>query len=532
MALSYWPATLLSPNGTIMTQSEPNVPKANPIFSESLRVFRVLMLAALGVRLLYGAVLQLAPDEAFYWALSRHLAMGYLDHPPMIAYLIWVGTHVLGSNELGVRLLAVVMALGAIVIVVWLGGRVLRDTRATLWLAILWLTSPLLAGLGTIFTPDTPLVFFSLIALVFAILIAERADRGERGGTALWLPFGLFVGLGLLSKYTAVLLPASVGFAFLFSGRGAREFRRPWIYLAGVVALLVFSPVILWNADHHWASFLFQLHHGTAANEGAGQSMTLLARVGLLFKDLGTYLGGQAVIWTPVLFGIAVIVLVRDWLSYRRLSQVERVLLWAGTLPLVFFAVACVKSHHTEINWPAFAYFPISILTVKWLAESWSEARLGWLRVGCQVAVAFTTVLHVIFIPAVTRGLEQTRLRLPHLMTDLTEWRRSGPILGKWAAENNCFVVTNRHQDAGEAAFYMPGQPEVWCVSVGSRPTAFDYFYPQPDFAKIPRVLWLGGHVNLFAKQYGYVEAQRLSVTFPGLKHHNVMTAELLVRGR
>lgn len=512
-----------------MSQTGQGVRKVNPIASDALRFFRVLVLAAMGVRLLYAVVLQLAPDEAFYWVWSRHLAAGYLDHPPMIAYLMWMGTHTLGSNEMGVRLAAIVMALGAMVIVVWLAGRVLGETRATAWVAILWLTGPLLAVLGTIFTPDTPAVFFSLCALVFATLIAQRVDRSERADARLWLLFGLFTGLGLLSKYTTVLLPAGVCLAFLFSRRGVPEFRRPWIYASGVLALAVFSPVIWWNSHHHWASFQFQLHHGTGADQATPNAMTAASRVALLLKDLCLYVGGQAVLWTPVLFGIALLVLAGNWSKYRRLSQVDRVLLWAGTLPLAFFALACVKSHHTEINWPAFAYFPISILIARWLANGWSEVKVGWLRAGCQIALGMTIVMHLLFIPAVTRRLQQTRLRLPHVMSDLTEWRQRGSILGRWAAENNCRIVTNRHEDAGEAAFYTPGQADVWCVSVGSRPTAFDYFDEPPNFAKIPRVLWLGGHVDLFERQFGYVEVQRLSVTFPAMRRHNVMTAEVLM---
>lgn len=512
-----------------MSQTGPAAREPNPITSEALRFFRVLALAMLGVRLLYAVLLQLAPDEAFYWVWSRHLALGYLDHPPMIAYLMWLGTHTLGSNEVGVRLAAIVMALGSMVIVVWLAGRVLGDARATAWMAILWLAGPLLAVLGTIFTPDTPAIFFSLCALVFAVLIAQRVDLSERPGARLWLLFGLFTGLALLCKYTTVLLPAGVCLAFLFSRRGAAEFRRPWIYLGGIVALLVFSPVIIWNHDNHWASFLFQLHHGTADSDAATHKSTLAAVIALPLKDLGIYLGGQALIWTPVLFGIAVLVLTRRWSTYRRMPQVDRVLLWSGTLPLVFFGAACLKSHHTEINWPAFAYFPISVLVIRWLADDWSPVKLGWLRLGCQIAFGMTIGLHLLFVPAVTRRLEQTRFRLPHVMTDLTEWRQRGQILGKWAAENDCLVVTNRHEDAGEAAFYMPGQPEVWCVGIGGRPTAFDYF-GELDFTKIPRVLWVGGHVDLFEKQYGYVEALRLTVTFPAMKRRNIMTAEVLVR--
>ena len=65
-------------------------------------------------------------------------------------------------------------------------------------------------------------------------------------------------------------------------------------------------------------------------------------------------------------------------------------------------------------------------------------------------------------------------------------------------------VVCNRHQDAGEAAFYMPGQPDVWCDSVGSRLTAFDFFGHQPDYGKIPKLIFVGSHISAFAEKHGY----------------------------
>src|SRR5205807_4922870 len=76
-AIRYTPV----PHGSPMSQSASRVTESNSFFGEPLKFFRVLLLIALGVRLLYAAMLQLHPDEAFYWVLSRHLALGYLDHP-------------------------------------------------------------------------------------------------------------------------------------------------------------------------------------------------------------------------------------------------------------------------------------------------------------------------------------------------------------------------------------------------------------------------------------------------------------------
>jgi 4-amino-4-deoxy-L-arabinose transferase-like glycosyltransferase len=511
-----------------------------------LNFFRLLLPVVLVVRLFYAARVLLVPDEAFYWVLSRHLAPGYLDHPPMIALLIWIGTHVVGSTELGVRLLGVLMSVAAMVIIVALSRRVLHEARAAVWVAVIWLTSPLLAALGAIFTPDTPAVFFSVCALTMVCLIVDSDDQGEAGksGSAcLWLLFGLFCGLGMVSKYTAVLLPASVALAMLFSRRGRVHYRRPWIYLSGILALLVFSPVIWWNATHEWVSFLFQLHHGTASHgPQEGLSNTALGLRPL--KDIGIYIGGQAAIWTPVLFGITIVVLVEYWVRYVRsarvrsalrthlsnremmvrsadptesearnqpLSQLEIVLLWSGTFPLVLFAVAAIRSHHTEANWPGFAYFPISLLIARWLSQKWSGRRLKWAHLGVRVALVGLVGIYVIAFPAVSQKIGALPVHVPHALMDLNGWREYGRWLGNMSKMDDAPIITNRHQDAGEAAFYMPGQPEVWCISIGTRPTAFDYFDEKPDFAKIPQVIWVGGNYNLFEKSYGYVESARVS---------------------
>ena len=110
----------------------------------------------------------------------------------------------------------------------------------------------------------------------------------------LWLLFGLFVGLALLSKYTAVLLPASFAMAMLFSRSGRKLYRRPWIYLSGIVAALVFSPVVWWNATHHWASFSYQFHHGTEVSEYLTVPTSPVGRFIRFGEDVGSYLGGQA----------------------------------------------------------------------------------------------------------------------------------------------------------------------------------------------------------------------------------------------
>jgi 4-amino-4-deoxy-L-arabinose transferase-like glycosyltransferase len=510
-----------------MNQPLPRPAKDSDHVQAVAKVLRMLVLAFVGLRLVYAGMVQLLPDEATYWVWSRHPAAGYFDHPPMVAYLIRAGTYLLGNNELGVRLSAVLLATGSVLVMLAIARRILRDERAAMWVALIWLSSPLLAGIGTITTPDTPSIFFSVCGLAFALRAVEDSDALSLRD---WLLFGVFCGLALLSKYTAILLPAAVFLALVSSPSGRKHLRRPGIYLAAIVALIIFSPVIWWNYKHQWASFAFQLHHGTESEEGAELPVSQVGRVGQLFTDVGVYVGGQAGAWTPVLFIVSLVVLAVYWRRYRKLNDVDRVLLWSGTVPLVFFGVMFAKSHHGEANWPAFAYFPISLLVVRWLSETWDKRRLGALKLGVVVAFGILIVMHALMAPKVTASLARLPYRVPHMFRDAVVWRDRGRVIGQKAFEVGLPMFANRHEDAAETAFYAPGQPEVWCVGIGSRPTAYDYFDDQPDFGKIPGVLWIGGHVDLFEQKYGFVEQSRTNLTFFTGRNQTSLRTYVLVR--
>ena len=131
--------------------------------------------------------------------------------------------------------------------------------------------------------------------------------------------------------------------------------------------------------------------------------------------------------------------------------------------------------------------------------------------------------LHILIWPAVTSKIvdvaRQHQKHLPHAVSDFVGWRDYGRAMARnWPGPLIYYPVANRAQDAAEASFYMPQQPEVWCIGLGYRPTSFDYFDPQPDFTKIPGVMWIGTSVNnlkLFESQYHYEETRRDSLFFP-----------------
>src|SRR6202142_2345915 len=211
------------------------------------------ILALVALRLVAAASPPITFDEAYYWMWSKHLAGGYYDHPPGVALGIRLGTIIAGHTELGVRLVSILLAL-PMSWAVYRAAAILFGGRRLACTATLLLNATLMAAVGTmIVTPDAPLLVASSLVLFFLAKVLE-SGRG-----AWWLAVGAAVGAALLSKYTALFF----GPAILIWLAGVPKLRRwllsPWPYLGGLVALLIFSPVILWNADHHWVSFIKQI---------------------------------------------------------------------------------------------------------------------------------------------------------------------------------------------------------------------------------------------------------------------------------
>jgi len=203
------------------------------------------------LRILYGGSAELLHEEAYYWNYAQHLDIGYLDHPPMVGWLIWVFTTFLGHSEIAVRTGALVCwlitAFYAYKLAYALGG--LRMALGTLLLVALL---PFFFSVGLIMIPDAPLVacWAGSLYYLYRSLIKERS--------AAWVGVGIFMGLGLLSKYTIVLLGIAA-FIFMLSNRRSRHwFLRLEPYLSVLIAGLLFAPVLFWNADHQWVSFFFQ----------------------------------------------------------------------------------------------------------------------------------------------------------------------------------------------------------------------------------------------------------------------------------
>src|SRR4051812_23633340 len=211
------------------------------------------MAALLVLRLVAAAYTPLTFDEAYYWTWSKHLAGGFYDHPPMVAIVIRLGTLLAGDTELGVRLISILLAV-PMSFAVYRSGEILFGGRRVAATATILLNVTLMAAAGTmIVTPDAPLLVASSFVLFYLAKVLET------GRGAWWLAVGAAVGTALLSKYTALFFGPAILIWLALVPKLRRWLISLWPYLGGLVALAIFSPVILWNADHRWVSFIKQI---------------------------------------------------------------------------------------------------------------------------------------------------------------------------------------------------------------------------------------------------------------------------------
>ncbi len=224
----------------------------SPAKNINWRIFGFLLIGyTLLLRLIYLGNIELLQEEAYYWNYAQHLAPGYLDHPPMVALLISLGTLLFGNNELGVRFGAFICWFITALFVYKLTQSIFnKDTafKAIILVAVL----PIFFGVALVMTPDAPLITCWSGALYYLYRALVQ------GKPTAWYPAGIWLGLGLVSKYTIAFLGPAIVLFLLLDASSRKWILKPEPYLAAILALVIFSPVIWWNYQHDWASFLFQ----------------------------------------------------------------------------------------------------------------------------------------------------------------------------------------------------------------------------------------------------------------------------------
>jgi dolichol-phosphate mannosyltransferase len=401
-----------------------------------------LIAYAVVLRLVYAGSVEMMPEEAYYWSYSRHLDFGYLDHPPMVAWLIRLGTALFGQTEFGVR--AGALCCGAVTSVfVYKLARNLFGEASALAALLLTQTLPYFFLSGFLMTPDAPLAAAWAASLYFL----ERALIGNQS-RAWWLA-GVSLGIGMISKYSIAIL-APVMMAFMVWDPNSRHWlRRKEPYLAALLALALFSPVLVWNAQHEWASFAFQTSRRIAEapqfalHKLIGSIIVLITPTGLLAV--------AGVLWTwphrreglaedarrRRLFTLAILVPLSVFAAFSLRHEVKLDWtgpLWTAALPAMAFAMIAVDANISRLS--------------AWIRAAWMPTMIAMLLIygaGLHYLVFGLPGLgygkHIEVVPVAWRNLSA------HIIETANAYARPGgaPVL---------IVGMDRYAIASELAFY------------------------------------------------------------------------------
>jgi dolichol-phosphate mannosyltransferase len=411
-----------------------------------------LIAYAFVLRLVYLGCVELLPEETYYWNYSRHLDLSYLDHPPMVAWLIGLGTAVFGQSEFGVR----VGAMGCAVLTSLFAYRLTRNLfgeAAALAALLLVQILPFFFLSGLLMTPDAPLTAAWAASLYFL----ERALVANR--STAWWRAGMSLGLGVISKYSIGLL-APVTLAYMLWDAKSRRWWGRWEpYAAALIALAVFSPVIIWNAQHEWASFAFQTSRRLAEaprfalHKLIASTLVLITPVGVLAVASGLIRGAPAGAPAGAPPDQA-----RGWTFVRA----------AVLIPLTVFALFSLR-HEVKLDWTGAPWTgALPVMAVGMMARAAAGGAAGGMRAWLRGAWTPTLMTLLLIYGA---GLHYLVLGLPgagygrHIELTPVGWRDfSRQITAKAAdiarqtGEEPLIVGMDRYAIASEIAFYGAAQ--------------------------------------------------------------------------
>ncbi|MBC7661135.1 MAG: glycosyltransferase family 39 protein, partial [Chitinophagaceae bacterium] len=342
------------------------------------RTLLFALLAIVATRAISGLLLAPIQDEAYYFYWSRFLDWGYFDHPPLVA---WISSllQVFPASPIAARAGTLLLSIISIPLMTSLFRTCGLKEENALGSALI-LASGSLAGilLGYITTPDTPMIFCWIAALHEC---AKALDENPKR----WLSAGFFTGLGILGKYTMVMIGPVFLIALLTN---PKKLKSPWPYLGGLVCVLVLLPHVFWLKDNDWITTRFQFGRGLKSEYGVAMPLgsdlpeaqgsldsskeARLAHFFVLPEDekpvskqkptafvkawqgIGDYLGSELGLWGILLFPMIFAVCSKksrrrpDWTSPQHAALIAA----SALSPLILFGLLS-PFQHVEANWPA-----------------------------------------------------------------------------------------------------------------------------------------------------------------------------------
>jgi hypothetical protein len=438
-----------------------------------LRLGYLLTAFLLLMRLAYLASgkIELSEDEAYQWLWSKHLALSYYSKPPLIACVQFLGTHLWGDTEFGVRFFSPVIAA---VMSLLLLRFMAREAGGRIAFVLLLITNAApLVGLGSVVMTVDPL---SVLFWTAAMIAGWRAS-GPGGTTRQWLWVGLWMGLGLLSKYTNLFQLVCWAVFFLLWAPARRHLRRPGPWLAILIVLVSSLPVVIWNSQHDWST----VKH-VASDGQLGEKWHRTFVVDFLLYEAG--------VLNPVFFAGAIWAAVAFWRRGRR--DPWQLYLFSMGAPL--FLMYFLLSFHSRVlaNWIAPSILPLFCLMAVYWKDRWKS--LSWILRPCLSAGIGAGIFAVVMAHDTQLLNKLVHRQLPprlDLLHRVHGWKELARMAGQervkmMAQGKPAFILCEHYGFTSQISFYLPEakrrvatDPIVFYLAT---PTAENQYYYWPNY--------------------------------------------------
>ena len=321
-----------------------------------------LLAALLVVRAALVLSMGIMPQDAYYYFYADHLALSYFDHPPMVGWMLWLFTSVLGKSIVAIHTTDFIITLITIYVFYILAIRILSPQK-TANAVVLFFTTLMASILSINTTPDVPLLLFWVLSL----LCAHKAIAEDK--FLYWLLTGIMMGAAFLSKYTAVFLPAGL-FFFLLMSKEHRKKLISWRFvLVCILFAVVASPVLIWNIQNDFVSFKFQ---------GANR-VSEIKNEGLNIKNVLGLFAHQLAVLLPVIFVLllwTIYKLVRRPLKKLKTLSTDSIFLLCFFLPLLLFFFLISFFYWVKLNWMMPAYISGIIWATVYFKRKWLSYQI------------------------------------------------------------------------------------------------------------------------------------------------------------
>jgi len=398
-------------------------------------------------------------DELYYIACGKHLAFGYVDHPPFIALMAALSRWLLGDSIFVLRLSAA-FAGAAMVFITGLLARELGGKRFAQNLAALCaLLAPIYLGIDSYFSMNAFDQLFWLLGAYLLVLLIKRESRG------LWLAFGAVMGLGLMNKISLLFFGFGLSIGILLTPN-RRWLLQPWIWLAGGIAFLIFLPHILWQALNGWPTLEFI--HNASQYKNASLSPW-------------EFIKSQILLAHPFLFPIWLAGLL--WFFFNREGKRFRLLGWIYISAMTVFILKNGKPYYLA---PAYTFLfaagalifesGIDILRQPWLKPALCTVLIAGGALSAPMAMPILpTDIFIRFNQII--GVESPREEnhemgvLPQFFADRYGWREMtlaiSEVYNQLSPEDrrNCAILAENYGQAGAIDYFgrALGLPNAVC---------------------------------------------------------------------